>query len=65
MDKPGQSYADSSNGGTHSTRRKAIREDLTRRLREVCSHMSDEDFRQLVEVMAERQLRSEQRSNLS
>jgi len=46
-----------------SLRRIAIRDDLNRRLRKVCSYLSDDEFRALIETMADRQLRSERRGS--
>jgi len=48
-----------SSGEFHSDRRSAIRADLERRLRNICSNFPEEDFQALLDVMAERKLRSE------
>jgi hypothetical protein len=45
-------------------RRDAIREDIAKRLRKVCSHLSDADFKELVNQMAERKLKGERRTSL-
>lgn len=36
-----------------------IREELTRRLRHVCADFSDDDFRRLIDVMADRKLKAD------
>jgi hypothetical protein len=45
-------------------RRAIVRDDIERRLRKVCANFSDEDFRELVDLMTERKLKSE-RTKLS
>lgn len=45
----------------HSLREKAVREDIARRLGQVCSHFSKADFANLVAIMAARQVRCERR----
>jgi hypothetical protein len=40
-------------------RRSVIRADLEKRLRKVCANLSDEEFRALIDLMTERQLKSE------
>jgi len=42
-------------------RRAEIRNDISERLRKACAHLSDEEFRALVEQMTERQLEGERR----
>jgi hypothetical protein len=54
-------YIEHADSEFHITRRKAIRDDLALRLRNACSHLSDEEFSALVDQMAECQLRSERR----
>lgn len=51
------------NGEDHnrSLRKETIRADLVRRLRNVCAHLSDEDFSHLIDMMVDRQIRSERR----
>jgi hypothetical protein len=44
-------------------RRQTIRDDLTRRLRSVCTNFSDEDFLSLVEIMTDNKIRGEQRGS--
>jgi len=44
-------------------RRDAIREDIAKRIRKVCSHLSDADFKQLVNAMADQKLKGERRSS--
>ncbi len=41
------------------TRREIIRDDIAKRLRNVCSHLSEADFKKLVDVMAEQKLKGE------
>ena len=43
-------------------RAKSIRDDISKRLRRVCSHLSDEDFAALVDQMTKNQLHFEGRS---
>lgn len=45
----------------HNLREKAVREDIARRLKRVCSNLSDDEFAKLVGLMADRQLRRERR----
>ena len=47
----------------NSLRKETIRADLIRRLRNVCAHLSEEDFSRLMDVMVERQLKSERRKS--
>jgi hypothetical protein len=42
-------------------REKAVREDISRRLKPVCSNFPDDEFKKLVEVMADRQVKRERR----
>ena len=42
-------------------RKEVIRADISKRLRSICSHLSDDDFAKLVESMAEQKLRGERR----
>jgi hypothetical protein len=45
----------------HFLREKAVREDIARRLVNVCSTFSQDEFEKLVAVMAARQVRCERR----
>ena len=54
-------FSDSSLEEIHSLREKAVREDIARRLRRVCSNFSDDEFQKLVAVMADRQVKRERR----
>jgi len=45
----------------HSLREKAVREDIARRLGQVCSNFSKTDFAALVAIMAARQVKCERR----
>ena len=56
-------FSDSGMAEVHSVREKKVREDLTRRLRGVCSNLSDEEFEKLVRVMVARQLKCERRQS--
>ena len=46
-----------------SARRVAIRADISRRLRRICPHYSEEQFSDLVDSMTQRQLDGERRAN--
>jgi hypothetical protein len=54
--------SDPSAGSYHSQRKAKIRADIAQRLRRVCSALPETDFQELVEEMAERQLRGERRT---
>lgn len=56
-------YSNSGMGEVHALREKVVREDITRRLREVCSNFSDDEFEKLVRLMAARQVRCERRQS--
>ena len=56
-------YSDSGIAEVHRLREKIVREDITVRLREVCSNFSDDEFEQLVRLMAARQVRCERRQS--
>ena len=45
-------------------RREKVRADISRRLQPVCSHLSEREFSMLVNLMTERQLKSERRTSL-
>lgn len=46
-----------------SERRAALRDEISRRLRRICPDYSDEEFSELVDTMAQRQLEGERRAN--
>ena len=46
------------------TRRDNIRDDIAKRLRNVCSHLSDAEFKKLVNAMAEQKLKGERSRTL-
>jgi hypothetical protein len=46
-----------------SARKRTIREDIARRIRRVCGHLTEKDFQLLVDQMTERQMRAERRAN--
>ena len=50
--------------GVERTRREIIQADITRRIRRVCGHLSEEEFSELVNNMTDRQIRSEHRSQV-
>ena len=54
-----RAFSDSGMAEIHALREKMVREDITRRLRGVCSNFSDDEFEKLVRLMAARQLRCE------
>jgi hypothetical protein len=54
-------YTDAALSELHTLREKQVREEITKRLRGVCSNFPQEDFDRLVKKMAERQLRDERR----
>jgi hypothetical protein len=45
----------------HSLREKAVREDIARRLGHVCANFSQDEFDELVAIMATRQVKCERR----
>ena len=47
----------------HSDRRETIRRDISKRLRRICPDYTDDQFAELVDAMAERQLKGERRAN--
>jgi hypothetical protein len=47
-----------------SARKEIIRDDIARRLRHICSHLSEADFKQLVDSMTEQKLKGERRTSL-
>lgn len=54
----------SSDDGFLHTRRDNIRDDIAKRLRNVCSHLSDAEFKKLVNTMAEQKLKGERSRTL-
>jgi hypothetical protein len=54
-------YAESALRELHALREREVREEISRRLRKVCASFPDDDFDQMVEKMAQRQLRDERR----
>ena len=47
-----------------SSRKDAIRADLSRRLQKICSNLSADDFANLVDVMAENKIRGDRRTTI-
>jgi len=58
-----RAYSDSGMVEVHARREMVVREEITRRLRGVCSNFSDEEFEKLVRLMAARQVRCERRQS--
>ncbi len=56
-------YSESGIAEIHSLRENAVREDIARRLKGVCSNFSDDEFDRLVRLMAARQVRCERRQS--
>jgi hypothetical protein len=54
-------YRDTSLAEVHSLREKAVRDDITSRLSQICSNFSKEEFEKLVRTMAARQVKCERR----
>lgn len=48
----------------HQSRKETIRDDIAKRLRHVCSHLSDQEFSKLVDTMADQKLKGERRRSL-
>lgn len=46
------------------TRRRTVRDDIAKRLRNVCSHLSDTEFKKLVEAMTDQKLKGERSRTL-
>ena len=47
-----------------SSRKEAIRADLSRRLKKICSNLSPDDFDALVDGMAEKKISGDRRTSL-
>ena len=62
LGKSGQAVS-SENRFPH-TRRDSIRDDITKRLRNVCSHLSDAEFKKPVETMTDQKLKGERNRSL-
>jgi hypothetical protein len=56
-----RAFGDTTLDEVHSRREKEVREDISRRLKPVCSNFADDEFKKLVEAMAERQVERERR----
>ena len=54
----------SSDDAYQSSRKDAIRADISRRLKKICSHLSDDEFDHLVDVMAENKIKGDRRTTL-
>jgi hypothetical protein len=49
--------------GLEMVHRAGVRDDIARRIKKACCHLTDDQFSQLVDVMTERQLKGERRTN--
>jgi hypothetical protein len=58
-----ESDASSEDAFFHS-RRSTIRDDIAKRLRHVCAHLSDKEFAKLVETMVDQKLKGERSRSL-
>ena len=47
-----------------SSRKETIRADIARRLKRICSNLSDEDFDDLVDVIADNKIKGDRRTTL-
>jgi hypothetical protein len=56
-----QIRVDSMEASMDQARRQRIRDDLSRRLKRACAHLADDQFRELVETMTDRQINGERR----
>jgi hypothetical protein len=61
LDTESHRRADSMDAHLAESRRTRVRTDIANRLQRVCSHLAEQDFRQLVDDMTERQIKGEQR----
>ncbi len=61
LESNAQIFSDSGLAEIHSLREKAVREDIARRLGQVCSNFPEDDFEDLVAEMAARQVKCERR----
>jgi DNA-binding MurR/RpiR family transcriptional regulator len=59
MQSEKQNRSASRDDAHHVSRREIIRQDIAKRLRRVCTHLSDEEFAKLVEAMADQKIRGE------
>lgn len=50
---------------TDASRREQVREAISRRISNACAHLSEAEFRQLTEQMADRQLTGVRRASLN
>lgn len=58
-------YGQSANEDSYlKKRRDAIRDDISKRLRHICSHLSDNEFKELVNSMADQKLKGERNKSL-
>ncbi len=64
MDHEGHRESASVDDAYHSSRKETIRADLARRLKKICSHLSERDFEDLVDVMTENKLRGDRRTTI-
>ena len=57
-----QLRVDSVDGSQDQTRRDRIRDDIARRVRRACAHLTESEFGKLVEQMTDRQIKGERRA---
>jgi hypothetical protein len=61
LDAEEHAYQDPALTEIHAAREKSVRDDVARRLRRVCSHCDEEDFRNLVRKIADQKVRDERK----
>jgi hypothetical protein len=61
LDSEERVLSDSAVNDVHAVREQAVREEIARRVRRVCSHCSDDEFKELVRKMADQQVRYERK----
>ena len=64
MEVHSQRESVSSDDAYQASRKEAIRADIARRIKKICSHLSDEEFADLVEAMAENKMKGDRRTTL-
>lgn len=61
LDSNKHAFRDAGLADVHALREKAVRDDIARRLSQICSNFSKDEFEKLVGVMAARQVKCERR----
>jgi hypothetical protein len=59
----GESNFEPANDSVEVSKRDGVRADIAKRIRRACTHLSEDEFGQLVDAMTDRQLRGERRLN--